>query len=213
MTPQQASLVLFHQVPPASFDDQINALEAEFQRQQDKESEEHQRQLAEAEKAAAFASAQRIQQQEEEEPEHQQQQNQERKQVENETKLASTILESLDDRKPELHEINNSCGGDTKSADTDVDHDRNRRSVRSESNMKSSAKTSTVFGQTCYEVVEVKDGTESRVGLYLDRDEAQLGMDTRQMIHDRRVDKRDSDENGSCEGESVYIVRQVSNDH
>jgi hypothetical protein len=43
------------------------------------------------------------------------------------------------------------------------------------------------FGDVWFEVTETKDGETSRVGLYLDEREGQIGMETRQEIASRKV--------------------------
>ena len=47
-------------------------------------------------------------------------------------------------------------------------------------------KNTSGFADNWFEVTETKEGVTSRVGLYLDEEEAQMGCDTRQLIADRK---------------------------
>ena len=65
------------------------------------------------------------------------------------------------------------------------------------------------FEDTWYEVVEIKpNGQEVRQGLYQSKEEAELGMETREMIRDRQREK-DHDKEGLLEY-SEFEIRQMS---
>jgi hypothetical protein len=50
------------------------------------------------------------------------------------------------------------------------------------------------FSETWYEVVEIQpNGERLRVGLYQDEGEALLGLQTREMIRDRRLENKSPD--------------------
>lgn len=231
MTPQQASLALHHQVKPDAFDEVMPQLELEFAQAQQNEQERQQQEANERKQleASLQASAKMTsgmpapksrgkEVESSQETIHQPQMEfhlpslqslPEKKDVQQRDKTTTSSSPSLDSQTSNL--ISSSTPqpithGDGNKAPTGNSLDTADSSVKNVSAVSSpSSSTSTAFGDEWYEVVEQKaDGSRSRVGLYLDLKEAELGRETREMIRDK-----DADGSTGTRG-SVFKLRQIS---
>lgn len=197
MTPQQASLVLHHRLTPESYENEISKLEKEFEEEQEKRQQEQQQELQKLESSSK-----------------------ENEQAESKLSPESTssgigISESLVESSEER------SGKNTLLIESSVSHEI------SEAPSLSTAQQSALNGveiegdiDLWYEVVEIQeDGVEKneiRHGLYKDRDEAVLGLEARQDIHNKRQQEANIVKNNRSEGESKdnqqisFVLRPIS---
>jgi hypothetical protein len=63
-----------------------------------------------------------------------------------------------------------------------------------------------------YEVVEVKNDVVTRHGLYRNKDEAIIGLETRQLIHDRQQQVDKDNKTAAKTTPSSFIMRPISDE-
>jgi len=205
MTPQQASLVVHHRLPPESYDEQIPELEKSF-------AEEQQQQ--EQEQARIIESAASV---EEDKPS-------------SEPSASTTTMDSsiADSGSDSDASVRSSSPAEGSSSDGSSDSELQRMPASSsvddshESSSAPFASSSTenapptsapsMYGNGLwYEVVEIQTepASEIRHGLYKDREEALLGLDTRQRIQAKR-EKEDTAHGAVATGTTRFVLRPIS---
>jgi len=207
MTPQQASLVVHHRLPPESYDEQIPELEKSF-------AEAQQQQQQKQEQARIIESAASV---EEEKPS-------------SEPSASTTTMDSsiADSGSDSDASIRSSSPAEGSSSDGSSDSELQRMPASSsvddshESSSAPSASSSienapptsapSLYGDGLwYEVVEIQTepASEIRHGLYKDREEALLGLDTRQRIQAKR-EKEDAAHGAVATGTTRFVLRPIS---
>lgn len=224
MTPQQASIVLYHAVSPDTFDGRLPILEEEFAMEQ----EEKQRQQ-EQDRALKL------------------QQEQEEERVRFESFSGPQILSLSSSPSSSSAAAAASIAGESHAGNSTTSSSQLARSESKDYNESSlvghilDSKTETDaatasstepttgtpevlfdssetpvmikgggrhngFADVWYEVVEVNpNGERLRVGLYQDREEALLGLETREMIRDKRLERA-----SPLDPRNTFDIRQIS---
>jgi hypothetical protein len=178
MTPQQASLVLYHQVLPENYEEQLPLLEEEFEKEQE---QQRQKEKEEQDKLSKMAAA--------------------RASLSPDNATASP--ESLSIHTAFLSQGQQGYQYTDPSSSSEILH-------------------AGMFGledgflDTWYEVVEIRPNGEAiRQGLYQNEEEAELGLQTREMIRDRQREKdrhQDRNEVIFSRQYSTFEIRQISKD-
>jgi hypothetical protein len=207
MTPQQASIVLFHNVSPEAYKERLPILEAEFAREQ----EEKQRQQEQSRVL-----------------ELQKEQEEERKRFETFTPPQTSTVTlsatpsiisggtSLENTTASNPLVLSDAKEGTKLPGGSIPYVPKEYIESEETTLRYMGSADELplkfrdresgFSEIWYEVVEINpNGERLRVGLYQEKDEALLGLETREMIRDKRLERA-----AATEPRNTFDLREIS---